>query len=428
MQHELANRPLSEISFADIEHLAASQAEEGLGLEFKRELPANSGQRDPWMTSSRKIGSPAKDGLAKEIVAFANAYGGLILVGIDETDDNPPRSTGLAADLIPSVADCAEQLQQALQQIIDPPLPMLEVRGVPRPDGEGEGVLLIRTGPSPRAPHGFRSPPQVYVRRGSRSEPLGMRDIQAMVFETRTRSERIAAQRRDRAEAFAALNTAAAKGELLEPRSDKPLPCDSNTLGFRCTMIPTDDIAFRELPTHVRAKGFFRPGRHDLGTETAPAFGEGSFPFQWSPRAGGVLSEDGGVDGYARWFLGTDGLVEAAGIVNRDHSYPGWFAVTAAQLMAMAECLRRLAGRPDVEYALDCQFLSLGTASVATGSGFSRDRRRLPESAVAVGPFTVGPLTTFIEAFDAIEQEIWHSLGLFRPAPLGLDFEKCLGK
>ncbi|HKG81755.1 MAG TPA: ATP-binding protein, partial [Beijerinckiaceae bacterium] len=66
--------PLSDVTFADVERLASSQAEEGPRLELKRELSANTGQRDPWMAGNRRIGNPAKDDLAKEIVA--NAYGG----------------------------------------------------------------------------------------------------------------------------------------------------------------------------------------------------------------------------------------------------------------------------------------------------------------------------------------------------------------
>jgi hypothetical protein len=89
-----------------------------------------------------------RDDIAKEIVALSNAYGGVIIVGIEETDDNPRRSKQIHSPMIPRVTDCAEQLAQSLRGIIDPPLPMLEARGI-GPDGllgsEPIEALQLRT-------------------------------------------------------------------------------------------------------------------------------------------------------------------------------------------------------------------------------------------------------------------------------------------
>jgi predicted HTH transcriptional regulator len=46
------------------------------------------------------IGRVARDDIAKEIVAFANAYGGVIIIGIDETDDHPKRAAQLGVILL----------------------------------------------------------------------------------------------------------------------------------------------------------------------------------------------------------------------------------------------------------------------------------------------------------------------------------------
>lgn len=114
------------------------------------------------------------------------------MVGVDETDDQPKRAKGPDPLPIPRVSECAERLQQALDSLIDPPLPILEVRGVLKPSGNGEGVIVIRTGPSTRAPHGYGRPPLAYMRRGSRSEPMTMRDLQSPLFEVQGRRTRIA--------------------------------------------------------------------------------------------------------------------------------------------------------------------------------------------------------------------------------------------
>jgi len=79
--------------------------------------------------------------------------------------------------------------------------------------------------------------------------------------------------------------------------------------------------------------------------------------------------------------------------------YPGWYAVTAAQLVAMVEWLRRLAGRPE---------------------------RPVPAGATSFGPISIGPLDRFGEMFSFVEQEIWHALGMFRPEPSKCDFEQYL--
>jgi predicted HTH transcriptional regulator len=113
------------VKFDGIRDIASSGVEEGSQLEFKEALATRDGQPDRWMVDQKRIGVNARDDIAKEVVAFANAYGGVIIVGVEETEDNPKRSKQLHTPMIPRVVDCAEQLAQSLRSIIDPPLPML---------------------------------------------------------------------------------------------------------------------------------------------------------------------------------------------------------------------------------------------------------------------------------------------------------------
>jgi predicted HTH transcriptional regulator len=82
---DLSTLPIDAIHVGDIEALVS--VEESPSLEFKRSLPTTDGRPDPWM--SNQSSAYARDQIAKEIVAFANAYGGIVIVGIDETDDKP---------------------------------------------------------------------------------------------------------------------------------------------------------------------------------------------------------------------------------------------------------------------------------------------------------------------------------------------------
>ena len=188
------------------------------------------------MVDQSRIGNVARDDIAKEIVAFANAYGGILIVGIEETDDNPRRAKSISLNQIPSVVNCAEQLERSLRAIIEPPLPMLEVRGVVSKDGRG--VLLIRVNGSPAAPHGIGRPTAAYVRRGSSSEPLTMRDLQSIFYERRTRLERVAARREALRNEDDNLRSIWETERLKVPHSNQTFPAPTHTMFFRCSAVP----------------------------------------------------------------------------------------------------------------------------------------------------------------------------------------------
>ena len=68
-----------------LHRLIEDQTEESVSLEFKEDLPLAEGARG-WRHSTRLHRSEVA-GLAKEIVSFANTYGGRVLVGIEEASD-----------------------------------------------------------------------------------------------------------------------------------------------------------------------------------------------------------------------------------------------------------------------------------------------------------------------------------------------------
>ncbi|MDE2771107.1 MAG: ATP-binding protein [Bacteroidota bacterium] len=88
---DILSKPIRDITHADIESLVASGVPEGEQMEFKKELPAKgTGKQDPWMSGQKRIGSHAKNKILKEVVAFANAYGGLLVLGIEEDGKAKP--------------------------------------------------------------------------------------------------------------------------------------------------------------------------------------------------------------------------------------------------------------------------------------------------------------------------------------------------
>ena len=261
------------------------------------------------MKGAKRFSNPARDGLAKETVALANAYGGPLVVGIDETDDHPKRARGPDPVLIPRIAACAEQMQQALDNLIDPPLAVFEVRGIEQPGGDGEGVLIIRTGSSTRAPHGHGRPPLAYMRRGSRSEPMTMRDLQSVLFDTRTRGERVSALLDERQRVLAEM-VRRGPGSITVHQSQPFVGREA--VWFRCTLVATEDL-------HLRADDLSRKAAFIRPRPAGPtAFGEGGFVDSWRPRLGGVENFDSTSRQFGRWFIGDNGIVDAYGFVALD--------------------------------------------------------------------------------------------------------------
>ena len=99
-------------------------------MEFKRELPAKgNGDPDPWMTGQKKIGRRAKAQILKEVVSFANAYGGVFVLGIEE-DKNATPPVAKAICPIPNCEKLAERFRMIFRDRVEPKLPSCDIRAV----------------------------------------------------------------------------------------------------------------------------------------------------------------------------------------------------------------------------------------------------------------------------------------------------------
>ena len=99
------DKPIYDFVYADINRLIQEKVIEGIHIEFKESLPSRKGN-DPWIEGKDKIGDYARNEILEEIVAFANAYGGVLCIGIIESDDTPAYAKGINA--IPKCKDLAE--------------------------------------------------------------------------------------------------------------------------------------------------------------------------------------------------------------------------------------------------------------------------------------------------------------------------------
>lgn len=171
------DKPISEIDRSDIFDLCDEKPAEGVQFEIKEDLPAKDGRT---VYQGGSVPDYARNAIAAEIVAFANTYGGTLLIGIRETEDKPHRPDAVSA--LPHCSELAHRLRQAIYDVIDPPLPQLESRGVVTADDGHEGVVLLRVGSSTRAPHRLTSNKEAYVRREDETVRVGMREIQDLTI------------------------------------------------------------------------------------------------------------------------------------------------------------------------------------------------------------------------------------------------------
>jgi len=427
MSRAIFEKPLSELTWSDFEDIVANGLEEDQTLEFKESLQVKDGGIDPWQSGSSKIGKYARDSLAEEIVAFANAYGGVVIVGIEETKDNPRRAEAFKTPLIRDCIECMDHLEPALRSCFDPPISGFDIRAIPKPNGEGEGLIVIRVASSTLAPHGVGRPPEAYVRRGSVKDPLTMRDLHNLFWESRTRRERVLEIRRERHQFMLELEAKKKAGRLIQC-DGHPVSASQPHLMFRCSIIPEQSLGLSGIASALIRNPLARPEIPQKGNPGIPAFGNGALPPGWQPKAHSAQAEDFSRRMFSLWTIGDDGLIEVIGFslsheLEKRH-YPGWFSLSVAQLLLMAEKLRLRAGRPDVPLAIDAQFLHDGTAlAMLDRESALYLSPAVPDENIEIGPFVVATRAEIPNIHQEIECEIWFRLGVPRVSPAEPDFE-----
>ncbi len=224
----ILSRPAEKISKQDIQSLIDSQVPEGEKIEYKRELP-ESGHSD-WI-GKEKIRDKAKDKILKESVAFANAHGGALLLGIDESKTKPPVAAKISP--IPRCKALAERLKMVFRDRVEPQLIRPEIFAVPT-DGDS-GVVVIRVGGLSRlAPHRVTDTRICPIRRQDRCEELSMREIQDMTLNVSRGLERLDKRLTDR------------RGRFEQEFSYLENP--SKAFGVRVTAVPLgDDIWYERV-------------------------------------------------------------------------------------------------------------------------------------------------------------------------------------
>lgn len=154
----------------DVQAFLDEDVEEGLRLDYK-EVERN--QR----------GVP--DSIAKEVVAFANTYGGLIIVGVgvDRATNRPTSREGVSR-----IKGLQEQITSICYGIVPPLVPEIGIADFKAPDGSDRAFVVLRVEPSPTV-HATREN-QVLVRAGSECRNADLRTLR-LLFEREQQREQL---------------------------------------------------------------------------------------------------------------------------------------------------------------------------------------------------------------------------------------------
>ena len=436
---EVLSKPADQVGVGDIDSLIESKVPESEQIEFKASLSTPGDSTDPWMSGENRIGEPAKKKILKEVTAFANAYGGVLLLGIEESDTQPPVAAKISP--IPRCAELAERLKLVFRDRVEPQLPRIEIFAVQtegdpvQTKGDKEGVVLIRVGKSRLAPHRVTKTRVCPVRRADRCEEMTMREIQDMTLNVSRGLERLERRLSERAKRF--------------HQEFKRLDTPENAYGVRLTAAPIgDEIRIDRVSRQGKiAEEFHEPWRKVLYQqgECEHTIDDSNIapPTYWRPMLRAVRAElfpnpDDRLHSHNSYLeIHCDGLVELGFVCRhlisnvKDWLFsPDWLFSFFANLIVQVNYIRGQALSPTAEYALDVEIrttgspvLVLGERASQPGSGAPRIYADLhPPERFALGTLLPGSIK-FPQYSLGDPDEVLKLLTLFRK-----DFLNSLGK
>lgn len=140
-------KKINEITFGYIENFCQQKISENIVLDYKADFT-----------------KPHSD-LAKTISAFANTYGGVIIIGIEQDDANKPKLPPKGIDFVRGLHEKVVQID--LDNIFPPVLPQVQVVD---PRGS-KTFVVIRVCPSNATPHSVENRTMVYLRTDNINRP-----------------------------------------------------------------------------------------------------------------------------------------------------------------------------------------------------------------------------------------------------------------
>lgn len=387
----------------DLKQVVTAQRAEDVTFELKQELPLADGASG-WRTRG-KLNNSERDGLAKEIVALANTYGGTIIIGVEETADKPKRAASLYTPL-PNLHDLVDRLRSALHACIDPPIQSLQLAAVLADGATDEGYVVVTVPPSIAKPHGVGCPPAVYTRRDDRSDPATMRDQQNMFWEARTDRERISAEIESRTTLFNNFTRQSDVSFQFVAVSAHAMSMYGLARAVRNGTIPNVNSSYigegyafaAEIPTNPRA---WRPTAN--GVEARYSTGTNYFNpgYSWEIDETGVIS------------LTASNSLTPGKYSEKKELFPGWYAKSAGSVLGLCRSLSQWSGYRG-NWLLSGRFLGLSELCVTEGGRGHTSTTIDLSDAVVLRPISLD-ISLPDNDLDEIDDRIWQCFGRIRP-------------
>lgn len=169
------NKPLEELTEADLQSLKDQSVPEDQVLDYKKGLFLKA--------------DPPKDEFRADVTSFANGIGGHLVIGMDEERGIPTDLCGM------EIADqdaFTRQIDEVLQNKITPPVPGYKIRYIPVADGKT--AVVIRIPQSYAKPHQItvgKDDYQFYVRNSAGKKRLTVEELRAIILRSESLAEHI---------------------------------------------------------------------------------------------------------------------------------------------------------------------------------------------------------------------------------------------
>ena len=373
----ILRKSLTEVTLADLDALIASAARETGELEFKGTLPfvPTKGQpavADRWIEKGDRLGDYARDQLLAEIVAFANADGGTLILGLHETKAEPRRAEALEA--LPNCEGLAHRLIDAAEDIIEPRLPSISSRTILASENRS-GYIVLRVGKSLVGPHRLTTTREFYLRRGERTARMTARELKDHTLESLQFSNRFETTFLERHK------NASMEYQRLQ-QEPQASPVSIPPLVVRVTAVPTTPQSIPDLTR--RHKLWWKGQGFRLKVDRQEV--DCGFPLR---ECGGeprvrlrslVADIDPRYDCVSR-LLRSDGIIEFLMCEHRKDAYQGstvariyigWLVSLLVGAICQAEHLRKHLAWDAVEFGLEVEVWSASPLNVFwTDRGFS---------------------------------------------------------
>jgi len=394
-------KPISTITAADIDRLIEEAVRESDVVEFKEALSGKGG-RDGWHNGAPSIGTAARDKIVNEIIAFANAHGGTLVLGIAETDDKPPR-----ADRVLPIRECADlagRLTLMLRDVIEPPLAPFPAVGSVAMQGN-DGVVVIQVAASRNAPHRNSSTLESYTRRGEHAQRMTMREIQDMTLQVERGLSLLERQFAGSSERFA---------NICRPLTG---------VALRATAVALTPLSV-PVPNNTTISPTFRQFQGTRGSQIVRAVVPHS-PSTFRPILRGIRASEGFEGSDVSLEIRDTGLLEIfylRKIADPQVVYAAWFVGLACNALSMVDYLREAVGSPGAEYGLELAVYAGGGFDVGAYGGREYGSARWNIGSITFPRYPVAARANFAALVELIERDFWNAVGIRGGPPLVMEF------